>query len=1356
LKQVKRYPTDSSWLTWNYTYECSSPALVKIGVFPPGATEKQEIHYSYGVECQFIQTDGIPRRTRLISAYNSAVRSEENQHGGTMTYSYDAAGRVSKITFTSSTKNLNDIDMTWRPSGENKVVITRGANTIVKYWDGMGRETGHTETGGAITLYYRKVLDAEGRLKEESAGSTNGADRYTYALDNAGRVTSITDPMQNTTAISYAGIRKTVTDPLQRTTLYDHEDLPGLPTKVTDAQGRQAVHTYDAIGRLTGVNFNGARTHAYTYDWLDKVLTESHPETGTISYAYSAGTGKIESKTWGQAVQTYLYDEDTGRLTAVESRKNGDLDEEIKYSYDEKGRIYSVSSPLNGWSRAILQYSSWGSVESERLTTAGLGTKTIAYDYDDNNNQNKITYPDGRIALTGHNALNMPQTVTFNGKSIIDAATYGPNKMPTGISVAGNGTSFAASYTSSGLLSSASLAKGASTLYDAEYAYDGAGNITSIASTAPAPALSASFGYDALNRLTSATYSIGRVNNYAYEYDPYGNLTKVEENGGGAVFDKTYDNQNRLVGYSYDERGNLLAAGGKSYQWDSLNRLREIRNGAAEIVGQYLYDDRGLRLKAAPPLPEIDVYQDAIPDPIPIPDGGLSTFKIVSQEDRTFIVRNSGTAALTLGQVQISGQHANQFQVLQQPASSVAPQDSTTFIIRFQPSNQNPKEAWLELPSDDLDEICYIIYLFGNYEAEIDIWECPDGGTFDFGTVKVGNYTSASFEIRNLGADTLILDGNPIVSIEGPDGLSFSVEYQPEGSIPRAQSTWFMIRFQPTSEGPKTAFISIANNDLDENPYDITLVGVGDDPGPLKIIEDETELKLMSPQGEEGLRAGTPQPIIWSGGREAPYVRVEYSTDNGSTYRTIAARAPNDGRLDWLVPPELSSSCLIRVSDAEGAPVQAPEAVLYEFSFKVSRPRELYAPVAGFAVSLEVPDFRLQSGTSLRLEVIPDQTREQVYVAANGFWAAPRGWDVFLERWHRVKVRFETESRTASVWMDNELVHGSVGLESGPLASAYGTFTVSSEAGAGSSLRIEDVEVRIAAGGPDPSGRGARLFLEDFESCGGSEEHLGRRGWVALQRSADKGESGAYSPLNRLMSEFWGPRSGQAERGDFAVDEGDSVSGLRSLRMEKAENGPTVMTKIFSLPLRAPFAVSERPFAIVDREAGPVRRPDRGALRRRGEIVRGPEEAASPLNPGIKVAGPSGTEGGETRLLSVGPTGTYYVYGFDGRLLAEYNGLGICVRDYIYMGGKLIAEYRPQENAYLYYATDQIGSTRIVTDDTGAVVYAAAHDPWGGIQQTWTSAYDPALKFSGKERDTESGLDYFGARYYDHSLYRHS
>jgi RHS repeat-associated protein len=59
-----------------------------------------------------------------------------------------------------------------------------------------------------------------------------------------------------------------------------------------------------------------------------------------------------------------------------------------------------------------------------------------------------------------------------------------------------------------------------------------------------------------------------------------------------------------------------------------------------------------------------------------------------------------------------------------------------------------------------------------------------------------------------------------------------------------------------------------------------------------------------------------------------------------------------------------------------------------------------------------------------------------------------------------------------------------------------------------------------------------------------------------------------------------------------------------------------------------------------------------------------------------------------------------------------------------------------------------------VTDNLGAIAYAAAHEPYGGIQKTWPITYDSSLKFSGKERDAESELDYFGARYYDRSLYR--
>jgi hypothetical protein len=117
-------------------------------------------------------------------------------------------------------------------------------------------------------------------------------------------------------------------------------------------------------------------------------------------------------------------------------------------------------------------------------------------------------------------------------------------------------------------------------------------------------------------------------------------------------------------------------------------------------------------------------------------------------------------------------------------------------------------------------------------------------------------------------------------------------------------------------------------------------------------------------------------------------------------------------------------------------------------------------------------------------------------------------------------------------------------------------------------------------------------------------------------------------------------------------------------------------------------------------------------------------------------------------------TDTYYLYSFDGKLLAEYDHNGNCTSHYIYFGDGLLAEYKPQTNVYLYYMTDQVASTRIITDDAGNVVYSEAAGPYGDVQKTWTDTYDPKLKFSGKEREGYSGLDYFGARYYDHKSYR--
>jgi RHS repeat-associated protein len=84
----------------------------------------------------------------------------------------------------------------------------------------------------------------------------------------------------------------------------------------------------------------------------------------------------------------------------------------------------------------------------------------------------------------------------------------------------------------------------------------------------------------------------------------------------------------------------------------------------------------------------------------------------------------------------------------------------------------------------------------------------------------------------------------------------------------------------------------------------------------------------------------------------------------------------------------------------------------------------------------------------------------------------------------------------------------------------------------------------------------------------------------------------------------------------------------------------------------------------------------------------------------------------------------------------------------------LLAEYLPQESKYYYHTSDQVNSVRMVTDDAGAVVYSAAYAPYGQIQHTWVNTYQPKFQFSGKERESETGLDYFGARYYANGQYR--
>ena len=73
-----------------------------------------------------------------------------------------------------------------------------------------------------------------------------------------------------------------------------------------------------------------------------------------------------------------------------------------------------------------------------------------------------------------------------------------------------------------------------------------------------------------------------------------------------------------------------------------------------------------------------------------------------------------------------------------------------------------------------------------------------------------------------------------------------------------------------------------------------------------------------------------------------------------------------------------------------------------------------------------------------------------------------------------------------------------------------------------------------------------------------------------------------------------------------------------------------------------------------------------------------------------------------------------------------------------------------------YYIKDHLGSIRITIDETGNVVNAQDYYSFGGILRSYKqeALSGERYKFTGKERDTETNYDYFGARYYDSDLGR--
>ena len=89
--------------------------------------------------------------------------------------------------------------------------------------------------------------------------------------------------------------------------------------------------------------------------------------------------------------------------------------------------------------------------------------------------------------------------------------------------------------------------------------------------------------------------------------------------------------------------------------------------------------------------------------------------------------------------------------------------------------------------------------------------------------------------------------------------------------------------------------------------------------------------------------------------------------------------------------------------------------------------------------------------------------------------------------------------------------------------------------------------------------------------------------------------------------------------------------------------------------------------------------------------------------------------------------------------------------EYVFFDGERVA--RKSTNGVFCYFSDHLKTASVITDSAGNIKSESDFYPWGGELQ-FVNNDSNHYKFTGKERDAETQLDYFGARHYSNGLGR--
>ena len=572
--------------TWTYSYNSHGQMLTAKG---PRTDVNSTTTYTYytctsGYQCGHLQTvtDPVGNVTTYNSynahgqpltisdpngvvttlGYDARQRLTSRQVGSEVTtFSYYPTGLLKQVTLPDSSYVLYTYD-----NAHRLTQISDGAGNSIQYTlDAMGNRTADKtyDPSGTLHRTHTRVYNALNELYQDVNAAGTSAVTTTYTYDNNGNQTGANAPLSRNTANQY--------DPLNRL------------TQITDPNSGNTYFGYDAEDNLTSVEDPRSLTTTYGYNGFGDLANQASPDTGTTTNTYDSGGNLSTSTDARNAVSAYTYDA-ANRVTSIAYTLQSVTDQTIVFAYDSgangKGRLTSASDANHSLSWS---YDFAGRVVGKGLTI-GTVNLSVGYGYTSGDRTALVT-PSGQSVTYGFNGNHQITSLAVNGTTVLSGVTYEPFGGVNGWTW-GDGSTTSRAFNGDGLVSQ--IVTAGVTL---GYSYDNGNRIGGITDSSNS-AVSWTYGYDLLDRLTSATTS---TITDGWTYDPNGN--QLTQTGSTPITFSLNPANNQLSttsgslirSYSYDAAGHTESYGTQAFIYNNRGRLEATSASSTN----YLYNVLG-------------------------------------------------------------------------------------------------------------------------------------------------------------------------------------------------------------------------------------------------------------------------------------------------------------------------------------------------------------------------------------------------------------------------------------------------------------------------------------------------------------------------------------------------------------------------------------------------------------------------------------------------------------------------------------------------------------------------------------------------------------------------------------------